>query len=113
MDISTSRIPRPRIGLLPTGHRYYWDQFPGLRDMGTRMYEKLRKRLESIGEVIAPDLVDTKEKAEAAGAFFRTEGVDILLVFPFGYTTGMCVVPVARCARRADPPRERARGQLI
>jgi L-arabinose isomerase len=87
---------RPRIGLLPTGHAYYWDQFPKLKKMGQSMYTRLRGHLESIGEVIAPELVDTREKAEAAAAFFQARPIDILLIFPFGYTTGMCVVPVAR-----------------
>ncbi len=89
----TARMPRPRIGLLPTGHFYYWDQFPRLKEMGLRMYAKLREHLERIGEVIAPELVDTIEKAREAGEFFRQQDVDILLVFPFGYTPGMCVLP--------------------
>ena len=91
-----ARKVRPRIGLLPTGHFYYWDQFPRLKAMGQAMYAKLRKHLEAIGDVLAPELVDTKEKAEAAGEFFKSQPIDILLVFPFGYTTGMCVVPAVR-----------------
>ena len=31
-----ARMPRPRIGLLPTGHFYYWDQFPRLKELGLR-----------------------------------------------------------------------------
>ena len=89
----TARMPRPRIGILPTGHFYYWDQFPKLREMGLRMYAKLRQHLEKIGDVIAPDLVDTKEKAQQAGEFFRQQDIDILLIFPFGYTPSMCVLP--------------------
>lgn len=95
MTSLTQRIPRPRIGLLPTGHRIYWDQFPQLKQMGEKMYGELRRRLEEIGEVIAPELVDTPEKARTAATFFRTQPIDILLIFPFGYTTGMCVAPVA------------------
>jgi L-arabinose isomerase len=63
--------------------------------MGEKMYGELRRRLEAIGEVIAPELVDTPEKARAAAAFFTTYPIDILLIFPFGYTTGICVAPVA------------------
>ena len=88
--------PRPRIGLLPTGLKIYWGQYPRLEALGRAMAGQLRERLERIGEVVAPDLVDTPEKAEAAAAFFRARPVDLLLVFPFGYTTGMCVAPVAR-----------------
>ena len=57
------------------------------------MYERLRTHLEEIGEIIAPELVDTMEKARRAGEFFRRQDLDILLVFPFGYTPGMCVLP--------------------
>ncbi|MCX5649454.1 MAG: hypothetical protein NTX40_10255 [Planctomycetota bacterium] len=87
------RMPRPRIGLLSTGHFYYWDQFPRLKDMGLAMYRRLREHLEKIGEIVAPELVDTAEKARQAGAFFRKQDLDILLVFPFGYAPGMCVLP--------------------
>ncbi len=87
---------RPRIGLLPTGHKMYWGQFPGLKEMGLNMYAKLRKHLKEIGEVVAPDLVDTAEKAAAAGKFFRRQDIDILLIFPVGYTTGMCMVPAIK-----------------
>ncbi|MCG2660151.1 MAG: hypothetical protein L6437_07910 [Kiritimatiellae bacterium] len=92
----TARMPKPRIGLLPTGHSYYWKQFPQLKKMGLGMYAKLRKHLEAIGDVIAPELVDNPEKAERAGEFFQDRGIDILLIFPFGYTPGMCIVPAVR-----------------
>lgn len=91
-DLS-ARMPTPRIGLLPTGHFYYWEQFPGLREMGLRMSARLREYLEQIGDLVAPELVDTMKKARAAGDFFRKQDLDILLVFPVGYTTGMCMLP--------------------
>ena len=50
--INTSPAPA-RIGLLPTGHSYYWEQFPRLREMGLGMYRKLRALLEPYGELIA------------------------------------------------------------
>jgi L-arabinose isomerase len=74
----------------------YWDQFPQLKHMGDKMYGELRDRLQAFGEVLAPELVDTPDKAREAAAFFTGHPIDILLVFPFGYTTGMCVAPVAR-----------------
>jgi len=73
----------------------YWDQFPQLKHMGEKMYGELRDRLQAFGEVIAPALVDTSDKAREAAAFFTAHPIDILLVFPFGYTTGMCIAPVA------------------
>lgn len=61
--------------------------------MGMRMFDRLRGHLEQIGDIVAPELVDTKERALKANEFFRSERPDILLVFPFGYTPGMCVLP--------------------
>ena len=90
------RMVTPQIGLLPIGHFYYWDQFPQLKEMGYRMYDKLRQNLTEIGDIIASDLVDTMEKAQQAGEFFRQQDIDILIVFPFGYTPSMCVVPAVQ-----------------
>jgi L-arabinose isomerase len=91
-----NRMVRPVIGLLPIGHFYYWEQFPDLREMGMRMFDKLRRNLERIGEVLSPDLVDTMEKAQGAGRFFSENAIDLLVVFPFGYTPSMCVVPAVQ-----------------
>jgi len=85
--------PRARIGLLPTGHHYYWEQFPQLKRMGLRMYGKLRALLESMAEIVAPELVDTPEKSREAGILFAQEAVDMVLVFPFGYTPSMDMLP--------------------
>ena len=87
---------KPRIGLLPTGHRIYWSQFPNLKAMGNAMYAKLIDHLKEFGEVIAAELVDTEERALEAAKFLGESGVDILLIFPFGYTTGMMIVPAVR-----------------
>jgi len=94
-------MARPRIGLLPAGHLMYWGQFPGLKERGLNMYDKFRERVGEIGEVISPGLVDTQEKAWQAGELFQKEKVDILLVLPLGYTTGIVVLP---CARQVDVP---------
>ena len=69
--------------------------------MGLNMYEKFSQRLEEIGEVISPGLVDTKEKALEAGKFFKKNDIDILLIFPLGYTTGIVVLP---CVKQLDVP---------
>ncbi|MCL2517662.1 MAG: hypothetical protein FWF15_03770 [Oscillospiraceae bacterium] len=87
---------RPKIGLLPTGHKMYWGQYPGLKEMGTRMYNTLVTRLESFGDVISPGLADDFESASEAAELFKNNGIDILLIFPFGYTTGMMIVPVIK-----------------
>jgi L-arabinose isomerase len=87
---------KPKIGLLPTGHKIYWGQFPNLKQMGERMYGKLLEKLETFAEVVSPGLVDTRESALKAADFFKQAGIDILLIFPFGYTTGMMIVPAVK-----------------
>jgi L-arabinose isomerase len=99
------RKAHPRIGLLPTGHAIYWDQFPGLRERGLGMYERYRDRLGQIGEVVSPGLVDTPEKAAEAGALFAAQKIDILLVLPLGYTTGLVVLPAVRALDEHVPLR--------
>ena len=96
-----TRMVKPRIGLLATGHLFYRDQFPGLKDMCMNMLEEMIKKLDQIGDVISPGMVDSKEKAESAGRFFKEANPDILLIFPLGYTTGMVVLP---CVKQLDIP---------
>ncbi len=87
---------RAKIGLLPTGHQYYWEQFPGLKEMGLSMCASLRGMLEERVDVVAPDLVDTVEKSRKAGELFRQEQVDAVLVFPVGSTACMNLVPAVK-----------------
>lgn len=96
MNTLTSHMPRARIGLLPTGHMMYWGQFPGLKERGLAMLDQFRRKLEEAGDVVTPGLVDTPEKAAAAGELFRREGADLVLVFPLGYTTGMVMAPAVQ-----------------
>lgn len=87
---------RPRVGLLPAGHFRYWPQFPKLKGMGLRMYEQLLEMLKRWTDLVVPELVDTAEKSARAGELFRQNGIDMLLVFPLGYTTSMMVVPAVQ-----------------
>jgi L-arabinose isomerase len=87
---------RPKIGLLPTGHFYYWPQFPELKDMGLKMYSRLLGVLKDLAQIVAPDLVDTAEKSRQAGELFKKEVVDMVLIYPLGYTPSMNVVPAVK-----------------
>jgi L-arabinose isomerase len=87
---------KPKIGLLPTGHKMYWSQFPKLKEMGEQMYRRLVNELRKFGEVICPELVDTPEGSLEAAGLFSRGNIDILFIFPFGYTTGMMILPVVK-----------------
>ncbi len=86
-------IIRPKIGLLPTGHEYYWAQFPNLKGLGQKMYKKLLTILNQYGEIVSPELVDSTEKSKQAARLFRENNVDMVLIFPFGYTVSMQIIP--------------------
>jgi len=96
MPRSEANRLRPKIGLLTTGHAYYWSQFPSLKDKGLRMQAKLCEILETIGDVLTPGLVDTIEESRRAGETFQREKVDIVFVFPLGYCTGMVMIPAIK-----------------
>ena len=93
MNALTERCPRPRIGLLPTGHEIYWGQFPGLREKCQALLTTFCDRFAEIGDVVEPEIVDTPAKAVQAGELFKREQVDVVFIFPLGYTTGMVMVP--------------------
>lgn len=96
MTSPNARVPRARIGLLPTGHEIYWTQFPDLKEKCQGMLAAFRAKLRTLGDVVEPELVDTPEKAAAAGALFARARVDLVLIFPLGYTTGMVVAPAVQ-----------------
>ena len=64
--------------------------------MGLSRYDRLRAMLDPYGEIVAPELVDTPQKAAEAGEMFRRAGIDLLLIFPFGYTPSMDMLPAVR-----------------
>ena len=86
----------PKIGVMYTGLKAYWPQFPEFLEIGSKMLERYMKKFDEVGEVILEKFVDTPEKAEEAGKHFLQEGIDILYILPFGYTTGMIIVPAVR-----------------
>ena len=94
-------MSRPlKIGVFSIGLDTYWSQFEGLKE-----------RLEGYGRMIAarlagPDvevvnlgLVDTQEKAVAAGHGFRTSDVDLIFLHAATYALSSTVLPVVRRAK--------------
>lgn len=100
-------MPKPKIGFLPTGHKYYWKQFPCLKSRGIEMFQKYLLKFRSFGEVIIPrDVpVDTPGKSSEAGKNFVDSDIDILFIMPFGYTTGMVIVPAVNAFEKSIPIR--------
>jgi L-arabinose isomerase len=88
------------IGLFGIGLDAYWPQFSGLEN-------RLKGYISRVAQLLArPDvrtvnlgLVDTAEKAYAAGHQFRQTDVDLIFVYVTTYALSSTVLPVVRRAR--------------
>src|SRR5947208_6074558 len=90
------------VGLFGIGLDTYWPQFEGLRQRLTGYTQQIAQRLEKPGvRVVNLGLVDSPEKAEAAGHSFRRQDVDLILLYVTTYALSSTVLPVVR---RANVP---------
>jgi L-arabinose isomerase len=89
-----------RIGLFGIGLDTYWPQFEGLRERLTGYIEQLSRRLERPGvQVVNLGLIDSADKASAAGHQFRREDIDVIFLYVTTYALSATVLPVIRRAR--------------
>jgi len=88
------------VGLFGIGLDTYWPQFEGLEQRLTGYTQVLADRLEKTGvRVINLGLVDSPEKAEAAGHSFRRHDVDLIFLYVTTYALSSTVLPVVRRAK--------------
>jgi L-arabinose isomerase len=89
-----------RIGLFAIGLDAYWPQFEGLDRRLTDYLGQVAKRLDRPGiEIVNLGLVDSPEKAAAAGHAFRRADVDLLFLHVTTYALSSTVLPVVRRAK--------------
>lgn len=89
-----------RVGLFGIGLDTYWDQFAGLKERLDGYTRLIADRLGQPGvEVINLGLIDTVDKAFAAGDDFRKAGVDLVVLHVTTYALSATVVPVLRRAK--------------
>jgi len=92
--------PTLKIGLFGIGLDAYWPQFAGLEARLKAYVGKVAKRLQRPGvEVVNLGLVDTPEKALAAGHQFRQADVDLIFLYVTTYALSSTVLPVVRRAK--------------
>ena len=88
------------IGLFGVGLDAYWPQFPGLHE---RLTGYLAQAAQLLGrpavKVVNLGLVDTAEKAVAAGHEFRRADVDLIFLYVTTYALSATVLPVVRRAK--------------
>src|SRR5579863_2288312 len=88
------------VGLFGIGLDAYWPQFEGLQQRLQGYIQRLAARIEMPGvQVVNLGLVDSPEKAEAAGHAFRREDVDLIFLYVTTYALSSTVLPVVRRAR--------------
>jgi L-arabinose isomerase len=89
-----------KIGLFGIGLEAYWEQFEGLKD-------RLEGYIDFVGEKLShPDieivnlgLIDTSEKAFAAGHRFKEKDIDLLFLYVTTYSLSAIVLPVVKRAK--------------
>jgi L-arabinose isomerase len=88
-----------KIGLFGIGLDTYWEQFEGLKDTLERYLSEVQKKMVAIHpDIINAGLVDTVDKAFAAGKLFRKDDVDIIFLYVSTYALSSTVLPVVqRC----------------
>jgi L-arabinose isomerase len=86
-----------KIGLFGIGLDVYWEQFEGLKDRLVGYLKTVEEKLVRPGvEIVNLGLVDTTEKAEAAGHAFRQADVDLIFLYVTTYALSSTVLPVVR-----------------
>lgn len=99
--MATSATNTPlKIGLFGIGLDAYWAQFQGLEERLRGYTECVAKQLARPGvEVVSLGLIDTPEKALAAGHDFRQADVDLIFLYVTTYALSSTVLPVVRRAK--------------
>jgi L-arabinose isomerase len=99
MDESRSQAEL-KIGLFGIGLDAYWPQFPGLEDRLKGYGQQVARKLGRAGaQVVDLGLIDTPEKALAAGHQFRQADVDLIFLHVTTYALSSTVLPVVRRAK--------------
>ena len=99
-DPNSKLAPQLKIGLFGIGLDAYWPQFPGLEERLKGYIERSPSKLEKSGaQVVNLGLIDTPEKALAAGHQFRQADVDLIFLHVTTYALSSTVLPVVRRAK--------------
>lgn len=89
-----------KVGLFGIGLETYWVQFEGLRERLLGYLERVAGRLGRTGvQVVNLGLIDSPEKAFAAGHDFRRGDVDVIFLYVTTYALSSTVLPVVRRAK--------------
>jgi L-arabinose isomerase len=99
MMLASKREAAPKIGVFAVGLAAYWPQFAGLHDRLQSYLAHVEAQLAEWGEVVSGGMVDSVERARAAGAQFAREQVDLVFVYAATYATSAQVLPAVQQAK--------------
>lgn len=86
-----------KVGLFGIGLQAYWEQFDGLEARLKGYVDQVAARMRELSaEIINVGLVDSPEKAFAAGDHFKSEDIDILFLYVTTYALSSTVLPVVK-----------------
>ncbi|WEK36006.1 MAG: arabinose isomerase [Candidatus Pseudobacter hemicellulosilyticus] len=89
-----------KVGLFGIGLAAYWDQFDGLKKRLEGYLDIVDNRIRENGvTVVSAGLVDSPDKAFAAGRLFRQSDVDIIFLYVTTYALSATVLPVVQRAK--------------
>src|ERR1700744_4475874 len=87
------------VGLFGIGLDTYWPQFEGLEQRLSNYLAIVAGQLKTLGAtVIDAGLVDTPDKAFAAGDRFKREDVDLVFLYVTTYALSATVLPAVKKA---------------
>ncbi len=93
------QAPLGRVGLFGIGLAAYWPQFKGLKHRLERYQQVVHDRLSAFCEVVDAGLVDSAEKAAAAGELFAGQSVQLIVCYVSTYATSSQVLPAVQRVR--------------
>src|SRR5260370_12458904 len=86
-----------RVGLFGIGLAAYWEQFPGLEERLTASVRVVEEQLRAPSrEIVNLGLIDSPERALAAGHEARRQDLDLLVLYVTTYALSSTVLPLAR-----------------
>jgi len=89
-----------RVGLFGIGLEAYWPQFTGLKERLEGYVNRVAQKLARPGvEIVNLGLVDTPDRAFAAGREFRRADVDVIFLHVTTYALSSTVLPVVLRAK--------------
>src|ERR687893_2701951 len=87
---------RAKVGVFGIGLEAYWEQFDGLKERLEGYQQRIEEWIGQWATVVSPGLVDTAQKAYAAGERFAEERVDLIFCHAATYATSSQVLPAVQ-----------------